>query len=182
VENEDLVNIPNWLPLMFRVDAGDWFSPGSAELLDYRQELDMRAGMMSRRLRFKDPDGRVTAVTQSRLVSMRDPHLAGLRTTFEAENWTGRLTVRAALDGRVTNTGVERNRDLASAHLSPVTRGHDDDLLWLQVETTTSRIRIAEAAQVTVDLPADDVERSVIQKDDWIGVELGVEVAATRNC
>mgnify|MGYP003775614433 CR=1 FL=1 len=25
VENEDLVNMPNWLPLTLRIDDGDWF-------------------------------------------------------------------------------------------------------------------------------------------------------------
>ena len=41
---------------------------------------------------------------------MADPHLAGLETTVVPENWSGRLEVRSALDGRVTNAGVERYR------------------------------------------------------------------------
>ncbi len=28
VENEDLVNFPNWLPLTFRIDGGDWLCRG----------------------------------------------------------------------------------------------------------------------------------------------------------
>lgn len=43
-ENEDLVNAPNWLPLTFRADGGDWFAPGSAEILAQRHTLDMRQG------------------------------------------------------------------------------------------------------------------------------------------
>ena len=32
VENEDLVNLPNWLPLTFRVDGGPWFHIDQVEL------------------------------------------------------------------------------------------------------------------------------------------------------
>ena len=28
VENEDLVNLPNWLPLEFRIGEEDWFDHG----------------------------------------------------------------------------------------------------------------------------------------------------------
>jgi trehalose/maltose hydrolase-like predicted phosphorylase len=151
VENEDLVNVPNWLPLAFRAEGGEWFAPGAAELLAYRQELDLRCGVLSRRLRFADGQGRVTAVSQRRIVDMDDPHLAGLETTFTAENWSGRLEVRSALDGTVTNAGVERYRKLNGEHLVPVATGTTgEDGIWLQAETVSSKIRIALAARTRV--------------------------------
>ncbi|HEV8652877.1 MAG TPA: beta-phosphoglucomutase family hydrolase [Actinomycetes bacterium] len=151
VENEDLVNVPNWLPLTFQAVGGDWFEPGAADLPDYRQELDLRRGVLARHLRVRDREGRVTRVTQRRLVHMGDPHLAGLETTFVAENWSGRLGVRSALDGRVTNAGVARYRELNGRHLVPVDAGQDgDETIWLQVETTASGVRIAQAARTRV--------------------------------
>ena len=39
IENEDLVNLPNWLLLNFRIADGDWFSLAKVEILDYIQEL-----------------------------------------------------------------------------------------------------------------------------------------------
>jgi beta-phosphoglucomutase-like phosphatase (HAD superfamily) len=47
VENEDLVNVPNWLPLRFRVAGGDWFDAQQADVLEHRFELDMRHGPAS---------------------------------------------------------------------------------------------------------------------------------------
>src|SRR5665811_536298 len=41
VVNEDLVNVPNWLPLEFRVAGGEWFDIQRAEVLDHRVELDL---------------------------------------------------------------------------------------------------------------------------------------------
>jgi alpha,alpha-trehalase len=81
VENEDLVNLPNWLPLTFRPAGGQWLDLGEQEVLDYRLELDLRRGVLTRLLRVREGDGRVTRATQRRFVHMADPHLAGLETT-----------------------------------------------------------------------------------------------------
>jgi trehalose/maltose hydrolase-like predicted phosphorylase len=181
VQNEDLVNVPNWLPLQFRIDDGDWFDPATAELLEYRQELDIRGGVMTRRIRFRDA-GKVLAVTQRRLVSMADPHLAGLRTTFEAEGWGGRLTLRAGLDGSVANAGVARYASLQNRHLVPLGSGYDGNVLWLQVETVTSKIRVAEAAAIMVDGGSADVARSIGRRDGRIATDLDIELTSGRAC
>jgi len=159
VENEDLVNGPNWLPLTFRTPGQDWLTLAGGHVLEHRQALDTRHGVLTRHTRFRDPIGRVLAVTQRRLVSMHDQHVAALETTFLAENWSGTLEVRASLDGRVTNSGVARYRDLDGRHLVPVAEGYDKDegVAWLQVRTVTSQIRIAQAMTVVVTGPPASV-------------------------
>jgi trehalose/maltose hydrolase-like predicted phosphorylase len=151
VENEDLVNLPNWLPLSFRPEGGAWLDLGDHEVLGYRQELDLRRGVLTRFLRVADARGRTTRVTQRRFVSMADPHVAGLETTVGPEDWSGRLEVRSALDGRVTNAGVARYRGLEGRHLEPAGGGQAaGDTIWLEVETRSSRVRVALAARTRV--------------------------------
>ena len=60
IENEDLVNLPNWLPLTFRMNEGECFDPTAVEILSYRQELDMKKGLLLRTVRFQDEKKRVT--------------------------------------------------------------------------------------------------------------------------
>lgn len=120
VENEDLVNWPNWLPLAVRPDdrASQWFSPRStAGLPAYRQDLDLRRGVYRRCVRFRDAVGRVTRLEECRFVHMREKHLAGLRLRVTAENWSGRLVVRSAIDGRATNAGVLRYKPFNGRHI-----------------------------------------------------------------
>ncbi|MEO6629953.1 MAG: glycoside hydrolase family 65 protein, partial [Aquihabitans sp.] len=148
VENESIVNAPNWLPLTFRVDGGPWFGDDGTEILENHLELDLRRGVLTRRARLRDPEGHVIRIAQRRLVSMRDRHLAGLETTIIAENWSGVLDIRSALDGTVRNTGVTRYNDLDNVHLSPVEGGaHNDEVIYLVMETNQSHIRIGEAAR-----------------------------------
>ncbi|MFD9123328.1 glycoside hydrolase family 65 protein [Kitasatospora sp. NPDC059571] len=145
VENEDLVNCPNWLPLTFRAEGGAWWH-GPAE--DEELVLDLRRGVLTRRGTAVDPDGRRTGIVQRRLASQDQPHLLALETTLTPENWDGRLEVRSALDGTVANTGVARYRHLAARHLLPVGQGADaDGILWLVVRCAGSPLHIAMAAR-----------------------------------
>lgn len=86
---ESLVNAPNWLPLTFAAETGAWLDLAAMEVLEYRQELDMRRGVLARRLRVRDGGGRITAARWRCLVSMGAAHLAALEVTLVPENWSG---------------------------------------------------------------------------------------------
>ncbi|MFG2547828.1 glycoside hydrolase family 65 protein [Streptomyces sp. NPDC048594] len=154
VENEDMVNLPNWLPLRFRPAGEEWLTPDTAEVLDHRQTVHLDSGVLERRTRFGLGGGRVLSVRQLRLVHMADPHLAALRTEFSAEGGPVDLEVESALDGGVTNSGVPRYRDLDGSHLIHVHTGSaDDGTVWLRCRTRTSDIRVGMAARTTAEAP-----------------------------
>lgn len=151
IENEDLVNWPNWLPLTFCHPEGEWLDIRKVELLDFRQELDMKQGLLLRRLHFRDKQGRETSLVSRRLVSMANKHVAALQWELTPLNWSGEIIVKSSLDGRVTNSGVARYRQLASQHLQPLGQGqHDPETVYLEVQTVQSRLLMAQAARVRV--------------------------------
>lgn len=159
VVNEDLVNLPNWLCLGFRLEDGPWFDLSAVEILAYRQELDFRNGVLTRRVRFRDPAGRVASVRSRRLVHMKQPHLAALEMTLRAENWSGTATLRSTLDGSVVNSGVPRYRDLDSKHLEVLEKGTaGPDGTYLVAQTGQSRIRVALAARTRLFRSKEDSE------------------------
>ena len=94
IENEDLVNWPNWLPLTFRIDGGDWLDLRKTELIEYRQELDMQAGELVREAHYRDKEGRETKIHQRRIVHMLQPHLAAQLFEILPVNWSGSVEVR----------------------------------------------------------------------------------------
>ncbi|MFW6051335.1 MAG: glycoside hydrolase family 65 protein [Myxococcota bacterium] len=148
VENEDLVNWPNWLPLSFQPEGGEWIDLGRQEVLSFRQELDMYGGVLRRQVRLRDHDGRETTLRTRRIVSMATPHVAALEWTLIPENWSGPLLLRSALDGDVANEGVARYRELRGDHLV----GHradqiGEETVMLTVRTRESHVRVAQAAR-----------------------------------
>ena len=183
VENEDLVNLPDWLSLTFRLEGGEWFDVQRARILDHRLELDLRQGTLVRYLAWQEPDGRRTSVVQRRFVSMEDPHLAGLETAFTAENWSGRLEVRSGLDGRVENAGVKRYRDLARRHLDVLTAAASgEDRLELEVETNQSHVRVALAARTRLlrDGRVAAAARQVVAEPGFVAHALALDLEQGR--
>ena len=151
VEQEDLVNAPNWLPLTFRADGGEWFGGRGWTIIEQHQAFDTRHAILGRRLRVSDPAGRITEVTQRRLTSMDQPHLCAMVTTLVPENWSGVAEVRSGIDGTVANGGVASYQLLAHRHLAVHhTDVLDDEAVGLVAETVQSRIRIAVATRCRV--------------------------------
>jgi alpha,alpha-trehalase len=99
VENEDLVNLPNWLPLTFRIDGGPWFRLDEA----WRSSTTARSSTCA--------PARCTAASPARrggaahALARAPPGLAWPRSTSPrialetAEDWSGRLEVLSAIDG-----------------------------------------------------------------------------------
>lgn len=179
IENEDLVNFPNWLALEFRIAEQGWFAARTVKLLSYRQELDLRRGMLWRRISFEDGQGRRSTLTERRLVSMGDMHLGALELALTADNWSASVTVRAALDGRLVNAGAQLYRTFNNKHLEPLGgQVVNEDSVSLLVRTCQSNMHVAQAARTRVFLDGQrlEVQRRVIEEPGYIGQELQVDV------
>jgi len=148
VEDEHLVNVPNWLAFDVRVGAGRWWSDGGLKVRDERRELDLRRGLLTRSATLVDARGRRLRVVQRRLVSMRRPHVGALETTLAPEGWSGRVGVRSGIDAAVSNGNVAEYARLSSHHLTPLAADEPTaDTLLVEAETSRSHIRIATAAK-----------------------------------
>lgn len=175
VEDEHMVNAPNWLPLRFRVADNEWFEPGSLQVVAYEQELDLRRAALTRVIRFRDDAGRTTKITSRRFVSQAAPHIAVMDTTFEAEDWSGPVTVQSALEGRVTNRNVAADRLLTHTHLvSRRATEINDETVLLEMETTQSGIHIAMAARTRVfrsNRPLAPTRQLLTDEAGWVAHE-----------
>src|SRR5215208_7165462 len=179
VLNEDLVNLPNWLLLELRIEGEEAVGMNNIELLSYRHEYDVRNATVVRTQRFRDRAGRETTLESRRFVSMADMHQAAMQLTITPENWSGKVEVISALDGRVTNRGVARYRELEGRHLDPVSpRTFGPEVIALEARTRQSRIYVAEAARTRVygERGSLDIDPSLYQMQDYIHQVLSFEV------
>ncbi len=181
VLNEDLVNLPNWLVLKLRIEGEDAVRLESVDVLEYRHTYDIRTAMVLRRVRFVDRAGRETVLESRRFVSMAHMHQAAIEWTLTPVNWSGRVEIVSALDGRVTNHGVARYRALEGRHLDPVSpRTFGPEVIALKVKTRQSDIFVAEAARTRAfrgDAPIE-AARSLYQMEDYIQQVLAFDVNA----
>jgi beta-phosphoglucomutase family hydrolase len=144
--NEDFVNVPNWLPVTFRINDGEWFDIHTTEIITIWRKLDFKSGLFSRLLKVKDKNGNETLIESKRFASMADPHLAALQYSVNPLNYSGKITIKTGINGAIINDGVERYKSLNQQHLKPVEQGASGDRQFVVVSTTQSEIQIAEVA------------------------------------
>lgn len=157
ITNEDLVNIPNWLPVTFKINTGEWFNPQEVDILEFSRKLDFLSGTLYRRMVVRNDQGHQTMIQSWRLASMADPHLAVLRYEITPLNYARTFTVRSELDGTITNQGVKRYRELSSRHLEPLLETGSGSQTTLAVITNQSRITIAESSRLRVLVGEEEV-------------------------
>ena len=183
IENEDLVNLPNWLVLTFRHPGEAWFNLTDVELLSYRQTLDLKAGVLHRSYQYQDRQGRKTTVSSRRFVHLGLPHLAGLEVVITPDNWSGPLEIHTGLDGRVRNTGVARYAALNNLHFTPLeASAFGQNGIFLCTETCQSKVRIAQAARTGFfpDAAWAHLPRNLVQDRDYIGQDCTIPMTEAQ--
>lgn len=172
VENEDLVNLPNWLDLNLRFEGEDWFDERRGSMIDFRQELDLRRGLLLRSLVFEHGDGRRTRLEERRFVSMANMHLAGLQLDVTPENWAGVVRIQSGIDGNVANRGAKLYEPFNNHHLVPISgRALSRDTVLLHVRTSQSNLHVAQAVRSIsrLDGVTCHPERELVQREGYVG-------------
>ena len=112
---------------------------------------------------------------------MEHRHLAGQHLTVTAENWSGSVLIRVAIDGRISNAGVPRYRPFDGRHLRTLEAIAIADTMLLEVETKQSHLHIVETSRVRFyrEGMAIDPDRETISQASYVGQQ--VEIELTRG-
>jgi kojibiose phosphorylase len=137
----ELVNCPDWLPLIVIVN-GDRFRLDQGEILSYDRQLDLRQGLLSRTLRWRSPSGNTIDIKFERFASLADPHVLALRCHITPIDFDGLIEIQASINGYPENQGFN--------HWEGLDQGKTDEGIWLQRRTRHSRIELGMGAKVTI--------------------------------
>jgi len=154
VENEDLVNAVDWLPLGLQIDDQAPFLPDDA--CDLERILDLRTGVLTRRATTRDGAGGVVDLESHRFASMDDPHRVAQSARITPDR-PCRVRVEVGLDGDLINDGVARYRSLECRHLEPLDAVAEGPRLALVSRTRESGIVVAAAARIEVSVDGERV-------------------------
>lgn len=178
VENEDLVNWPNWLPLTFRTAGEEWFDLDKVNVLSYRKEIILSHGILVRYLEIEDQALRRTFIEERRFVSMDEKHLGGVEWSITPINWSGQVEILTMIDGAVKNQGVARYKRLNSEHLNIVDMGIvQEDIIFLEARTKRSGILMCQAAKTNVYEGGSlaSMGRETVKHDKSIAQKISIE-------
>ncbi|NDJ18646.1 beta-phosphoglucomutase [Myxacorys almedinensis] len=133
----ELVNCPDWLPLVITIE-GDRFRLDQGEVLSYERSLDLQHGRLSRSVRWRSPAGKTIDLHFERFASFADQHVLALRCQITPVDFEGSIEVQASINGYPENQGFN--------HWESIGQGATRHGVWLRVRTRTSRIELAMAS------------------------------------
>lgn len=101
----ELANCPDWLPLVIFVN-GDRFRLDQGEVLGYQRWLDMRRGVLVRKVLWCSPAGHTLEFQFERFASLADQHVLAIRCQITSLNFAGTVEVHAGLNGYPDTQGI----------------------------------------------------------------------------
>ena len=139
----ELANAPDLLPLALRI-GDEQVQLDAGTLLHYERVLSLHNGVLTRTFRWQSSTGQTVDICYERFISLADKNVMVIRCRITPVDFTGPITLHAALDGNVDNAGLP--------HWNKGEQGHiDQQTIFLQSTTRATGIMLCEAARLQVD-------------------------------
>jgi alpha,alpha-trehalose phosphorylase len=116
--NQFMLNVPNAKGLQVYVED-EPFDPLTGSVEGYERTLDLRSGLLERRLRWTSPGGRTIDYRSRRLVAFDNKHLLALQVQVTPVNFSGSVRIVSSLDGAVKNLEAGDDPRVGSAVSGP---------------------------------------------------------------
>lgn len=137
----ELVVAPDWSRLRILADDQP-LTIETGELIEQRRTLDLHRGVLLREWRLRHGE-RTTRLRSLRFASLHDRHVLAQVLEITPENWEGKLTIEAIVEGAVTNEG--NTQHLVNHQTSVLDRG-----LLLTTETSEKQIKLCFATSAEI--------------------------------
>lgn len=145
-KSQSLLNLPDLKSIRLMID-GEPFDMRTGTLEEYCRTLDMKEGVVSRKLLWTSPSGKTIRLEAERFVSLAQKNLMAMVYTVTPVNFDGQLTLTSALDADVENHTRTTNPLVDygpfGRHLEPDKLYRDGDLLYYQGHTKNSGLSMA---------------------------------------
>ncbi len=135
-----VINSTNWAGMHVCV-GGELLDPAKGSVSDYRCELDMKQGLLTRSYVWSSPCGKKVAVQFQRFLSMSDVELAVIRCEIKALSGPLSIVITPYLNGDVKNLDSNYGEKFwaAEAH------GEADESLYLKSISKKTNFEVATA-------------------------------------
>jgi beta-phosphoglucomutase len=145
----ELANAPDWAALEIRIN-GQRFDMRAENIYDYARYLDLRTGVLHRRLAWSPSADCTVEIAFERFTSLDDEHLLVSRARVTPLTGSAAVSVRALLDAHVENEGI--------LHWEPVSQASGPGVADLVVRTRHTGKLLAMSTRLTSLPPTTHLE------------------------
>lgn len=145
----ELINLPFFFGLIIYVNQTR-LDLSQSTVLDFYRALDMKQGILYRRVRVKDKSGNITVIEGYRFISGHDRQVAGMYYEVTAENYNGIMTIESITDGTTVN-GYSRPQEKVKHYVVRKAEPLPSEGMYLEAATRDQDYRVGIAATVRVE-------------------------------
>lgn len=167
-DGQSLIDVTNGKILRLLVDD-EPFDVRYGDLVEHERVLDLRAGTLSRRARWRSPAGKQVLITSTRLVSLTQRSVVAIEYTVEAVDEFTRVTVQSELvanEDQPEQSDDPRVSAVLRSPLESVASEVADQGALLMHRTKSSELMMAAAMDHLVEVPGR-VEVDTDAGEDW---------------
>lgn len=114
-----ILNAANWIGIHLEIE-GEELDLATAQIHEFRRELDMRTAMLTRSFVASLPSGKKVEVVAKRFLSMKNQEIGAIRYQLKGLNFSSPIKVTSFIDGDVMNED-----------------SNYDEKFWLEIEKQT---------------------------------------------
>lgn len=171
---DDFVDVPNWLPLSFKVGEGEWFDPMKDKVICLERNLNLLSGVLHKKMIVQDNNGNKTLIESFRFASMANIHHAAIDYSLTPLNYSGAIRIRSAIAMPKPINVSKPAQSVAHAY----SQGGKNNISHVAAKTDGIDIKVAVAAQLGVfyeDRPMA-TDYSIKQDDGWVNTYIKANV------
>lgn len=147
----ELANAPDWT--CFHLLVGEEpFSLCRGKVLLHERTLDLRDGILRRRVQWRSPQKQTVEIQTMRFASMADPHLCVQLYAVTALDFDGEVRLRTWLDGKAENPGIPPFPEVGLLHWEGFSQGSPDPkTIYLGTRTRSSQTELGMATELLLE-------------------------------
>jgi maltose phosphorylase len=173
-----IINSTNWIGINLALD-GEKVDLAVSSFKNFRRELDMKQGKLTRSFTLISKDGKETDFVITRFLSMAEPNLACITVKATALNHHSVLTVTPYLDGDVKNEDANYGEKFWQKVNQEINQEYA--FLTLKTKKTEFLVSTAMSIKVLVDTVPETFEKKLLQEHKYVGYEINIPLTAGKS-
>lgn len=173
-----VLNATNWIGLAITVN-GEVLDLNTAKVSAFSRVLDMQLGTLTRKFTAELPNGNIIVVEAVRFCSIVNDEAGAIRYQLTPQNFSGKITVEASLDGDVKNQ--DSNYD--EKFWNEVSAKQEGDYAVLNLETKKTAFWVCSASHTVIFQDGKDLglAASFTKKEKYVAQKFEVEVKENQD-
>ncbi len=170
----DMVNTPNY----WRTDIwinGERFSHGYGKIVEFYKELNMKEGILRRKLVWENNQGNKTLVETTKFLCIDSVHNAIMSIKLSPVNYSGNITIETGIDADIWNCIIDDDQMKTDANVSRFlaedgSSVYIDDIHLIRLKTVGTDFKIYEGFTTEVLHKGNklSVGHSVLTRTDYV--------------